>query len=117
MAAILLTARQLIIAGGFAVAAVAPMTAAIAAAPSGMPAQLVACPHGEVSDVYTGSCTPFLVPKSPAAPDAGLCPAGVGGAECGGSAEGEVGAPQPQMPTMAPPGPEQELEEINTPGY
>src|SRR6478735_5376010 len=51
-----ITARRLILAGGFAVAIVAHSTHS---------APLAACNTGEEEDVFTTSCTPFLVPNSP----------------------------------------------------
>jgi hypothetical protein len=65
MAMIEFSARRLILAGGFAVAiaaapAVAAFTVPTAAAPS-----VAACPNGESEDIYTGECTPEMVPNSP----------------------------------------------------
>ena len=53
--------------------AAAPAIAAFAA-PSTAPAFGAACPNGESSDTFTGTCTPELVPNSPASqqPSAGL---------------------------------------------
>lgn len=127
MAAVLPTARRLIIAGGFAIAAMAPLVVTIASAPSGPPAQLADCPHGENVDVYNGTCTPYLVPNSPAtppaaahagAPSASLCPPGVSGTECGSPTAGQstpVGAPRPGI--VVPPQPAQEIQDVSTPDY
>lgn len=116
-----LAARRLMIAAGFAVAAVAPALGMVAAAPSMPPAQLANCPTGEEQDLYAGQCVPYLVPNSPAAaaaPANSGCPPGVSGAECGGSTGNDFGSARPRMPAPVPPQqPEQELAEIATPGY
>ncbi len=93
--------------------------AAVVCAPSGVPAHLADCPGGEESDIYTSQCVPSLVPNSPAtpvnvtAPAVTSCPAGVSGAECAGTAQGSSG---PQTPPPVPQSPEQELENVSTPG-
>lgn len=63
------SARRLILAGGFALAvAAAPAVTAIAV-PSAPGSQLADnCAAGEDTDQFTGSCVPFMVPNSPAAP-------------------------------------------------
>lgn len=127
MAAILPITRRLIIAGGFAVAAMAPTAVTIASAPSGPPAHLADCPRGEDADIYNGTCTPYLVPNSPVTrpagahagtPNASLCPPGVSGTECGSPATGRsepVGPPGPGL--VVPQQPAQELQDVSTPGY
>jgi hypothetical protein len=59
-----ITAARLIVAGGFALAALsAPAVAALAT--SGTPAtEVSACPAGESEDMFTNTCTPDLVPNS-----------------------------------------------------
>ncbi|ODQ91757.1 hypothetical protein BHQ17_16655 [Mycolicibacterium holsaticum] len=127
--------RRVIIAGGFAIAAAAPVVGVTLASPVISPSHLADCPTGEEQDLYSGQCTPYLVPNSPdaapAAPAAApapaadttgaspsLCPPGVSGSECGGSTGGEASAPQPRMPAAVPPQePEQELAEVVTPDY
>jgi hypothetical protein len=59
-----ITTRRLILAGGFAVAIAIAPAAAIVAHPTHF-APLAACDSGEEEDVFTTSCTPFLVPNSP----------------------------------------------------
>jgi hypothetical protein len=59
-----LTTRRLILAGGFAFAIAIAPAAAIVAHPTHS-APLAACDSGEEEDVFTTSCTPFLVPNSP----------------------------------------------------
>ena len=101
------------IAGGFAVAAAAPMIAAFVSASPGLPTHLAACPVGEDSDLYSGACVPYLVPNTPGSAANSACPPGVSGAECVGST-GNLASPPPPPP----PSPElQELEDIATPGY
>ncbi len=58
--------RRAILAGGFAAAAlVGPALGGLTLA--GAPgAPLAACSDGEEADVFTATCTPFLVPNSPA---------------------------------------------------
>ena len=58
------TTRRLILAGGFAIAIAIAPAAAIVGHPTHS-APLAACDTGEEEDVFTTSCTPFLVPNSP----------------------------------------------------
>jgi hypothetical protein len=59
-----ITTRRLILAGGFAIAiAIAPAVAIVAQPTHSIP--LAACDTGEEEDVFTTSCTPFMVPNSP----------------------------------------------------
>ena len=62
-----ITTRRLILAGGFALAIAIAPAAAIVAHPthSTESKPLAACDSGEEEDVFTTSCTPFLVPNSP----------------------------------------------------
>jgi hypothetical protein len=59
--------RRLILTGGFAIAVAFAPTAAIVTHPmhSTDSKPLAACDSGEEEDVFTTSCTPFLVPNSP----------------------------------------------------
>lgn len=102
-----ITTRRLILAGGFAIAiAIAPAVAIVAQPTHSAP--LAACDTGEEEDVFTTSCTPFMVPNSPqgftttaANPDIpeidGVpCTGGRGGGACIGLAENaEDMGPQP----------------------
>ncbi|CRZ18393.1 hypothetical protein [Mycolicibacterium neworleansense] len=97
--------RQLVLVAGLTVAVAAPLAGVTAAT------ALAACPDGEDNDTYTGSCVPYLVPNSPGG-SGSLCPAGVGGTECG-SAEVQATPTAPVAPT----GPEQELEDVSTPDF
>ncbi|MEV0673330.1 hypothetical protein [Mycobacterium sp. NPDC050441] len=104
----LIPTRHLIGTACSAFAIVAATTAIVASpAPSTV---LAACPNGEDNDTYTGSCVPYLVPNS--ASSNTLCPPGVTGTECG-SAEVQATPTAPVAPT----GPEQELEDVSTPGF
>jgi hypothetical protein len=58
------TPRRLFLAGGFALAIAIAPAAAIVAHPMD-PKPMAACDTGEEEDVFTTSCTPFLVPNSP----------------------------------------------------
>jgi hypothetical protein len=59
-----ITTRRLILAGGFALAIAIAPAVAIGAQPTHS-APLAACTSGEEEDVFTTSCTPFMVPNSP----------------------------------------------------
>jgi hypothetical protein len=59
-----ISTRRLIFAGGFALAIAIAPAAAIAAQPTDS-TPLAQCSSGEEEDVFTTSCTPFLVPNSP----------------------------------------------------
>ena len=111
----LLTTRRALAAAVFAAAAITPIAVPFHAAAA-------ACPRGEEGDLYTGTCTPVLVPNSPAPaaalPAANLCPPGVSGAECQPTTGNQAGPTMPQAPgQIQPAGPEQELEDVSTPDY
>ena len=58
--------RRILLAGGLSIAIAAAPAAAIVALPSHAPAgPALACPAGEVEDIYIGECTPELVPNAP----------------------------------------------------
>ena len=65
MATLQISARRLILAGGFALAITAAPAIAAFTVPSAPAPSVAACPNGESEDIYTGSCTPDLVPNSP----------------------------------------------------
>jgi hypothetical protein len=102
-----ITTRRLILAGGFAIAiAIAPAVAIVAHPTHSAP--LAQCDSGEEEDVFTTTCTPFMVPNSPqgftstaANPDIpeieGVpCVGGRSSGACIGLAENEADAgPQP----------------------
>jgi hypothetical protein len=64
MATLELSARRLILAGGFAVAVAAAPAVAVFTVPSAA-VPLAQCPAGEEEDLYTGVCLPHTVPNSP----------------------------------------------------
>jgi hypothetical protein len=105
-----LSTRRLMLAGGFALAVAIAPAAAIVAYPTHATDSkpMAACATGEEEDVFTTSCTPFLVPNSPegfstnaANPDIpevdGVpCTGGRSSGACIGLAEDEAAAgPQP----------------------
>jgi hypothetical protein len=65
MTALQISARRLVLAGGFAVAIAAAPAVAAFAVPSVAPS-FGACPNGETEDIYTNTCSPDMVPNSPA---------------------------------------------------
>jgi hypothetical protein len=60
-----ISARRLILAGGFAVAVAAAPAIAVVATPAAGPAYAQPCPGGEEGDPFTGVCIPHTVPNSP----------------------------------------------------
>jgi hypothetical protein len=102
MATIEISARRMLIAGGFAVAvAAAPAIAAFTFVTSAGPSVL-ACPNGESTDIYNGQCIPDLVPNSPTIPqgigvDSNGYPT-VDGVPCAGHNSGQcIGLEQEQQ--------------------
>ena len=63
MATLQLSARRLILAGGFAVAVAAAPAIAVYAVPA-PDTMAQACPGGEEPDQFTGNCVPHTVPNS-----------------------------------------------------
>jgi hypothetical protein len=61
-----ISTSRLVLAAGFSVAALAAPAVAAFAMPGSPAPTIAACPGGESEDIYTGSCTPDLVPNSPA---------------------------------------------------
>jgi hypothetical protein len=55
----------IILAGGFALAALATPAVAALTLPDASTPAVAACPAGESEDLYTTTCTPELVPNSP----------------------------------------------------
>jgi hypothetical protein len=107
--------RRLILAGGFAVAAVAAPAITVSALPmSSAPA--VACASGEEEDLYTGMCVPHTVPNSgspiaatadnPALPSVDV-PGGGGAIPCTGANSGQgIGLSEEQQSEGPQPLPE-----------
>ncbi|MCV7283073.1 hypothetical protein H7J88_25910 [Mycolicibacterium flavescens] len=108
-----LSARNLIIAGAFTVAATLSSIAPVLATPGPLVAQDSGCSTGEEGDLYTGACVPYLVPNTPGASNV-ACPTGVSGAEC--TAPAQPAAPATPKPFQPSPE-EQELEAVSTPDY
>jgi len=115
MATFELSARRLIIAGGFAVAVAVAPAIAVFAVPSDSVPLAQECPGGEEPDQFTGVCVPHTVPNAgsafssiPGNPDVpavnlpgggGAIPCtGHNSGECIGLAESEAGQAQVQMP-------------------
>jgi hypothetical protein len=57
--------RQLILAGGFAVAVAAAPAIVAFATPTATAPSIAACPAGESEDTFTNVCVPDVVPNSP----------------------------------------------------
>lgn len=91
MATLQLSARRLILAGGFAVAIAAAPAIAAVTVPTPGTAPMAQCPGGEAPDQFTGVCVPHLVPNSPAfgttSPTGGLPE--ISGIPCTGANSGE----------------------------
>jgi hypothetical protein len=69
MATFQLSARRLILAGGFAVAVAAAPAIAVLAVPVTETTPIAqGCPGGEESDQFTGVCVPHTVPNSGSSP-------------------------------------------------
>lgn len=98
-----LSPRRLILAGGFALAVtVAPVVAALGVSASG-PA-FAACPGGETADTFTGTCSPDLVPNSPAFGE--TSPGGlpeINGIPCTGANSGQCIGLSEDAPQYVPP--------------
>jgi hypothetical protein len=65
MAPFEISARRLILAGGFALAVAAAPAVAAVAVPIAPATSVAACPAGEEEDLYTNECLPHTVPNSP----------------------------------------------------
>ena len=93
------SARKLVIAGAFTIAATIPSIAPVLFTPADLSAQQSGCVTGEEGDLYTGACVPYLVPNSQ------------------GTSSG-LAVPRPGMPGPLPPSQEeQDLADVVTPGY
>jgi hypothetical protein len=66
MATFDMTARRIVLAGGFALAiAVTPAVAAFTLSSAAPTTHVAACANGEEEDLFTGNCVPHTVPNSP----------------------------------------------------
>jgi hypothetical protein len=104
MATLEFSARRLFLAGGFAVAIAAAPAVAAFTIPTVTGPAVAACPNGETEDIYTGECTPEMVPNSPEVQSspgglpqvAGIPCTGANSGQCIGLSEDEQAAgPQP----------------------
>ena len=57
--------RRLLLAGGLSIAIAAAPAAAFVMSSPGPAASTVACPAGEVEDIYIGECVPEMAPNTP----------------------------------------------------
>lgn len=98
-----ISARRLILAGGFALAIAAGPAVAAFAAPSVAPSFGASCPNGETEDTYTDACTPDLVPNSPVVQqNQGGLPS-VDGVPCTGGNSGQCIGLSEDAPQYVPP--------------
>jgi hypothetical protein len=113
MATMEFSARRLIIAGGFAVAAALAPAIAVVATPTPSAAPVAQCPGGEEHDLYTSLCVPHLVPNAGAPystiggnPDLAAVniPGGGGSIPCTGHNSGQcIGlSEEQQAPVVSP---------------
>jgi hypothetical protein len=113
MAILEISARRLIITGGFALAVAAAPAVAAFAGPSAGPVAQPSCPAGEESDMYTGMCVPHTVPNSPTKPAAPASPFGsipgnpdvpeIDGIPCTGNNSGQCIGLAEDAPQYVPP--------------
>jgi hypothetical protein len=103
MATLQISARRLVLAGGFAVAIAAAPAVAAFSAPSVAPSFGAACPAGETEDTFTDACTPDMVPNSPLVegPQGGLPE--VDGIPCTGGNSGQCIGLSEDAPQYVPP--------------
>jgi hypothetical protein len=57
--------RRILLAGGFSIAIAAAPAAAFVLQSAAPAASTVACPAGEVEDIYIGECVPEMAPNTP----------------------------------------------------
>ena len=109
--------RRILLAGGFSIAIAAAPAAVLvmsSAAPAG---STVACPAGEVEDIYIGECVPEMAPNTPGGnyptpTDAGITSSTPGdsgsvpevqGIPCTGANTGQcIGLQEDQTPAVEP---------------
>ena len=100
-----ISARRLVLAGGFAIAITATPALAALSIPSLAAPTVAACPDGESTDTFTGVCTPDLVPNSPefgtTSPTGGLPE--INGIPCTGGNSGECIGLAEDAPQYVPP--------------
>jgi hypothetical protein len=99
-----ISARRLILAGGFALAVAAAPAIAAVAGPANTGTPVAACPAGEEEDLYTTMCIPHTVPSSPfttsaANPDIPM----IDGIPCTGANSGQCIGLAEDAPQYVPP--------------
>ena len=109
--------RRILLAGGFSIAIAAAPAAAFVMSSAPQTASTVACPAGEVEDIYIGECVPEMAPNTPGGNyptasgegitsstpgDAGSVPE-VQGIPCTGANTGQcIGLQEEQVPAVEP---------------
>lgn len=111
-----ISARRIVLAGGFALAiAAAPAVAAITVPAAGPADGVFACPSGEEEDQFTGVCVPHTVPSSPSSPFSSIPGnpdiAEIDGIPCTGGNSGQCIGLAEDAPQYVPP----TSSESNTP--
>jgi hypothetical protein len=106
MAPFEISARRLLLAGGFALAVAAAPTVAAFTVPTAPGQHVAECPAGEEEDLYTDACVPHTVPNSPTPFSA---PAGnpdipeIDGVPCTGRDSGQcIGLAEDSAPSVTP---------------
>lgn len=109
--------RRILLAGGLSVAIAAAPAAAFAMSSGSVAGFAVACPAGEVEDIYIGECVPEMAPNTPGGNyptpagsgitystpgDSGSLPE-VQGVPCTGANTGQcIGLQEDQVPAVEP---------------
>ncbi|MDT5125281.1 MAG: hypothetical protein QOG79_1606 [Mycobacterium sp.] len=104
MAPFEISARRLLLAGGFALAVAAAPAVAAVAVPIAPATPVAACPAGEEEDLYTNECLPHTVPNSPLSTPAGNpdIPE-IDGVPCTGRNSGQcIGLSEDAAPAVTP---------------
>jgi len=109
--------RRILLAGGLSIAIAAAPAAAFVMSPAVPAGSAVACPAGEVEDIYIGECVPEMAPNTPGGNyptpagtgitystpgDSGSLPE-VQGVPCTGANTGQcIGLQEDQVPAVEP---------------
>lgn len=104
MAPFEISARRLLLAGGFALAVAAAPAVAAVAVPIAPATPVAACPAGEEEDLYTNECLPHTVPNSPLSTPAGNPDiTEIDGVPCTGRNSGQcIGLSEDAAPAVTP---------------
>jgi hypothetical protein len=104
MAPFQISARRLLLAGGFALAVAAAPAVAALAVPVAPGTHVAACPVGEEEDLYTDACVPHTVPNSPfSAPAGNPDIPEIDGIPCTGRDSGQcIGLAEDAAPSVTP---------------